>query len=72
MHAVGARVDESQLTGEADDVVKDPVDDPRMLSGSKVVEGDGLMVVTSVGVHSQAGMIFSALQQKGGGEDSLR
>lgn len=68
----GARVDESQLTGEADDVVKDPVQDPRMLSGSKVVEGDGLMVVTSVGANSQAGKIFSALQQKAGGDDPLR
>ncbi len=69
---VVCRVDESQLTGESDDVHKDPASDPRMLSGSKVVEGDGIMVVTAVGVNSQAGMIFTALQGHDGNGDRLR
>ena len=50
-------MDESQLTGEADDVVKDANEDPLLLSGSKVLEGNGRALVIAVGSNSQAGVI---------------
>ena len=62
------RVDESQLTGEADDVVKDATSDPLLLSGSKVLEGNGRALVIAVGPNSQAGIIASLA--RGASDDS--
>ncbi|KAL3161892.1 hypothetical protein ABBQ38_008979 [Trebouxia sp. C0009 RCD-2024] len=64
------RVDESQLTGEADDVLKDANKDPLLLSGSKVLEGNGRALVIAVGPNSQAGIIAGLAQgpsQESGG-----
>ncbi len=47
------RVDESHLTGESDDVSKDPHTRPTLLGGSKVLSGFGRMLVTAVGPNSQ-------------------
>nr|NP_001188515.1 plasma membrane calcium ATPase, isoform P [Drosophila melanogaster]ADV37599.1 plasma membrane calcium ATPase, isoform P [Drosophila melanogaster] len=55
------KVDESSLTGESDHVKKGPDVDPMVLSGTHVMEGSGKMVVTAVGVNSQAGIIFTLL-----------
>ncbi|XP_034474940.1 plasma membrane calcium-transporting ATPase 2 isoform X2 [Drosophila innubila] len=55
------KVDESSLTGESDQVKKGPDSDPMVLSGTHVMEGSGKMVVTAVGVNSQAGIIFTLL-----------
>jgi len=55
------KVDESSLTGESDHVKKGENSDPMMLSGTHVMEGSGRMVVTAVGINSQAGIIFSLL-----------
>ncbi|KRG07258.1 plasma membrane calcium-transporting ATPase 1 isoform X13 [Drosophila mojavensis] len=55
------KVDESSLTGESDHVKKGPDTDPMVLSGTHVMEGSGKMVVTAVGVNSQAGIIFTLL-----------
>lgn len=49
------RVDESHLTGEADDVSKNPLARPSLLGGSKVLSGFGRMLVTAVGPNSQVG-----------------
>lgn len=54
-------MDESSLTGESDHVKKGPDTDPMVLSGTHVMEGSGKMVVTAVGVNSQAGIIFTLL-----------
>ncbi|RWS14795.1 plasma membrane calcium-transporting ATPase 3-like protein [Dinothrombium tinctorium] len=54
------KVDESSLTGESDHVKKGEKD-PFLLSGTHVMEGSGKMVVTAVGVNSQAGIIFALL-----------
>lgn len=35
--------------------------DPMLLSGTHVMEGSGKMIVTAVGVNSQAGIIFTLL-----------
>ncbi|XP_005182536.1 plasma membrane calcium-transporting ATPase 1-like [Musca domestica] len=55
------KVDESSLTGESDHVKKGIDHDPMVLSGTHVMEGSGKMVVTAVGVNSQAGIIFTLL-----------
>lgn len=55
------KVDESSLTGESDHVKKGLDSDPMLLSGTHVMEGSGRMVVTAVGVNSQAGIIFALL-----------
>ncbi|XP_067614140.1 plasma membrane calcium-transporting ATPase 3-like isoform X5 [Eurosta solidaginis] len=55
------KVDESSLTGESDHVKKGIDVDPMVLSGTHVMEGSGKMVVTAVGVNSQAGIIFTLL-----------
>lgn len=54
-------MDESSLTGESDQVKKGADVDPMVLSGTHVMEGSGKMVVTAVGVNSQAGIIFTLL-----------
>ncbi|GIY56470.1 plasma membrane calcium-transporting ATPase 3 [Caerostris darwini] len=55
------KVDESSLTGESDHVKKGESMDPVLLSGTHVMEGSGKMLVTAVGVNSQAGIIFTLL-----------
>lgn len=35
--------------------------DPMVLSGTHVMEGSGKMLVTAVGINSQAGIIFTLL-----------
>lgn len=55
------RMDEAALTGEADDIDKDPQTNQAMYSGSKVLSGFGTMLVTSVGKNSQAGSIASMI-----------
>lgn len=55
------QVDESSLTGESDHVKKGESSDPMVLSGTHVMEGSGKIVVTAVGVNSQAGIIFTLL-----------
>ncbi|RZC38902.1 plasma membrane calcium-transporting ATPase 2 [Asbolus verrucosus] len=55
------KVDESSLTGESDHVKKGEDYDPMVLSGTHVMEGSGKMLVTAVGVNSQAGIIFTLL-----------
>ncbi|XP_049825476.1 plasma membrane calcium-transporting ATPase 2 isoform X3 [Aethina tumida] len=55
------KVDESSLTGESDHVKKGESYDPMVLSGTHVMEGSGKMLVTAVGVNSQAGIIFTLL-----------
>ncbi|CAG0896564.1 unnamed protein product [Cyprideis torosa] len=55
------KIDESSLTGESDHVKKSPSKDPMVLSGTHVMEGSGKMLITAVGVNSQAGIIFTLL-----------
>ncbi len=55
------KIDESSLTGESDQVKKGPEVDPMLLSGTHVMEGSGKVVVTAVGINSQAGIIFTLL-----------
>lgn len=62
-------MDESQLTGESDDVSKDPVAAPVCFSGSKVLEGFGRLLVLAVGPNSQQGIINAAVRAGKAGPD---
>ena len=58
-------IDESSITGESDLIHKAPIKDktsnekatPFLISGSKVMEGTGEMIVCAIGKHSQIGKI---------------
>lgn len=73
----GVKCDESSATGESDQMKKTAAEDvwqqiqdgtaakkldPFIISGSKVLEGVGTYVVTSVGVNSSFGKIMMSLQ----------
>jgi calcium-translocating P-type ATPase len=53
----GVKCDEAALTGEPIQIAKDPASKPFMLSGTKVMEGSGKMLVVAVGPNSQSGII---------------
>uniref|UniRef100_A0A158QHM2 Calcium-transporting ATPase n=1 Tax=Rodentolepis nana TaxID=102285 RepID=A0A158QHM2_RODNA len=55
------KIDESALTGESDQVKKSETKDVCLFSGTNVVEGSGRIVITAVGINSQAGIIFALL-----------
>ncbi|KAK3698464.1 plasma membrane calcium [Vermiconidia calcicola] len=74
----GVKCDESSATGESDIIKKSPSDevyrtmesnenlkkmDPFMISGGKVTEGFGRMLVTATGVHSSHGKTMLSLQE---------
>eukprot|EP00092_Neocalanus_flemingeri_P071516 GFUD01087926.1.p1 GENE.GFUD01087926.1~~GFUD01087926.1.p1 ORF type:complete len:1187 (-),score=187.92 GFUD01087926.1:1846-5406(-) len=61
MQSNDLKVDESSLTGESDQVKKGVACDPMVLSGTHIMEGSGKVLVTAVGVNSQAGIIFTLL-----------
>ncbi|POM61700.1 Calcium-translocating P-type ATPase, PMCA-type, partial [Phytophthora palmivora] len=54
------KMDESAMTGESDLLTKNR-DNPFLLSGTKVMEGLGKMLVVCVGENSQAGVIKSLI-----------
>ncbi|KAG6587129.1 calcium-translocating P-type ATPase, PMCA-type [Phytophthora cinnamomi] len=54
------KMDESSMTGESDLLTKNR-DNPFLLSGTKVMEGLGKMLVICVGENSQAGVIKSLI-----------
>ncbi|KAJ3161363.1 hypothetical protein HDU86_007145 [Geranomyces michiganensis] len=54
--------DESSLTGEPINIRKDLKEDPFMLSGTKVVNGSGRMLVIGCGVNSMNGRTMLALE----------
>ncbi|XP_042501331.1 putative calcium-transporting ATPase 11, plasma membrane-type [Macadamia integrifolia] len=59
-------IDESSLSGESETVHTNP-DQPFLLSGTKVQDGSGKMLVTSVGMRTEWGKLMESLSE--GGED---
>ena len=66
------RLDESHLTGESEDVLKDWEAAPTVASGSRVLEGLGRCIVLAVGENSQQGVIAAMVAGVEDGEDDLR
>lgn len=56
------KMDESHLTGESNDVVKDSRHSQALYAGSKVVTGIGRMLVTAVGSRSQSGRVATMIR----------
>ncbi|XP_058202234.1 putative calcium-transporting ATPase 13, plasma membrane-type [Rhododendron vialii] len=54
-------VDESSMTGESDHVEVDLTQNPFLLSGTKVADGFGRMLVTSVGMNTTWGEMMSTI-----------
>lgn len=61
VESTGLSLDESMLTGESDPVFKD--EDALLLSGSHVVTGTGLALVTAVGADSYASRLTSEIRK---------
>ena len=54
-------IDESSMTGESDHVEVDSTGNPFLLSGSKVADGYGRMLITSVGMNTAWGNMMSSI-----------
>lgn len=66
------RVDESSLTGESDHVEVDYGNNPFLFSGTKVVDGYGRMLVTSVGMNSSWGQMMSLISHENNEQTPLQ
>ncbi|KAM0884018.1 hypothetical protein ACQ4PT_031255 [Festuca glaucescens] len=64
-------VDESSLTGESEPVDVNE-DKPFLVSGTKVLDGSGQMLVTAVGMRTQWGKLMAALTEGGNDETPLQ
>ncbi|ONK69554.1 uncharacterized protein A4U43_C05F24190 [Asparagus officinalis] len=64
-------VDESSMTGESKHVHKDEKA-PFFISGCKLVDGYGIMLVTAVGVNTEWGLLMANLSEDNGGETPLQ
>ncbi|XP_007014495.2 PREDICTED: calcium-transporting ATPase 10, plasma membrane-type [Theobroma cacao] len=64
-------IDESSMTGESDIVHKD-TKQPFLMSGCKVADGSGIMLVTGVGVNTEWGLLMANLSEDTGEETPLQ
>ncbi|KAH6837915.1 autoinhibited Ca2+ -ATPase [Perilla frutescens var. hirtella] len=65
-------IDESSMTGESKIVHKDPTRSPFLMSGCKVADGYGSMVVTSVGINTEWGLLMASISEDNGEETPLQ
>ncbi|KAG6401655.1 hypothetical protein SASPL_138519 [Salvia splendens] len=65
-------VDESSMTGESKIVHKDPVRSPFLMSGCKIADGYGTMLVTSVGINTEWGLLMASISEDNGEETPLQ
>ncbi|KAG8647926.1 calcium-transporting ATPase 10, plasma membrane-type isoform X2 [Manihot esculenta] len=64
-------IDESSMTGESKIVHKNSRD-PFLLSGCKVADGWGKMLVTSVGINTEWGLLMASVSEDTGEETSIQ
>ncbi|KAL5712430.1 P-type Ca(2+) transporter [Ranunculus cassubicifolius] len=62
-HSQSLQIDESSMTGESEQVDVDDQKHPFLLSGTKVVDGYGRMLVTSVGRNTDWGEMMSTISR---------
>jgi len=62
------KADESHLTGESDEVLKEAQGDALVISGSKIAEGTAHGIVIAVGENSQSGIISMLTSQRKDGD----
>ncbi|RID77881.1 hypothetical protein BRARA_A00753 [Brassica rapa] len=65
-------VDESSMTGESKIVHKNSAKNPFLMSGCKVADGHGTMLVTGVGVNTEWGLLMASISEDNGGETPLQ
>ncbi|XP_010443383.1 PREDICTED: calcium-transporting ATPase 8, plasma membrane-type-like isoform X2 [Camelina sativa] len=65
-------LDESSMTGESKIVNKDAIKDPFLMSGCKVADGNGAMLVTGVGVNTEWGLLMASISEDNGEETPLQ
>ncbi|XWS64686.1 hypothetical protein CRYUN_Cryun05aG0024600 [Craigia yunnanensis] len=66
------KVDESSMTGESDHVEINGSNNPFVLSGTKVMDGFGSMLVTSVGMNTAWGEMMSSINRESYEETPLQ
>ncbi|KAK6117773.1 hypothetical protein DH2020_048488 [Rehmannia glutinosa] len=59
-------IDESSMTGESKIVHKDSTRAPFLMSGCKVADGYGTMLVTSVGINTEWGLLMASISEDNG------
>ncbi|XP_010046915.2 calcium-transporting ATPase 8, plasma membrane-type-like [Eucalyptus grandis] len=64
-------IDESSMTGESKIVHKD-ARNPFLMSGCKAADGHGTMLVTSVGIHTEWGLLMASISEDTGEETPLQ
>ncbi|KAL2340511.1 hypothetical protein Fmac_008451 [Flemingia macrophylla] len=64
-------IDESSMTGESKIVHKDSKD-PFLMSGCKVADGSGTMLVTGVGINTEWGLLMASISEDTGEETPLQ
>ncbi|KAL6985011.1 Calcium-transporting ATPase 10, plasma membrane-type, variant 2 [Sarracenia purpurea var. burkii] len=64
-------IDESSMTGESKIVQKGPKA-PFLMSGCKVADGYGTMLVTSVGINTEWGLLMASISEDTGEETPLQ
>ncbi|KAK6126567.1 hypothetical protein DH2020_039678 [Rehmannia glutinosa] len=65
-------IDESSMTGESKIVHKDSTRAPFLMSGCKVADGYGTMLVTSVGINTEWGLLMASISEDNGEETPLQ
>ena len=71
LQGVDVLVDQSTLTGESEPVAKGQTD-LAMLAGSSVVQGNGSLLVTDVGLRSELGRLYAELDNSNARETPLQ
>ncbi|RDY04261.1 Calcium-transporting ATPase 10, plasma membrane-type [Mucuna pruriens] len=64
-------IDESSMTGESKIVEKNS-NDPFLMSGCKVADGSGTMLVTAVGINTEWGLLMASISEDTGEETPLQ
>ncbi|KAH7572514.1 hypothetical protein JRO89_XS04G0268000 [Xanthoceras sorbifolium] len=64
-------IDESSMTGESKIVHKDSKN-PFLMSGCKVADGSGTMLVTGVGINTEWGLLMASISEDTGEETPLQ
>ncbi|XP_027333647.1 calcium-transporting ATPase 10, plasma membrane-type-like isoform X1 [Abrus precatorius] len=64
-------IDESSMTGESKIVEKNS-NDPFLISGCKVADGSGTMLVTAVGINTEWGLLMASISEDTGEETPLQ
>ncbi|XP_057770087.1 calcium-transporting ATPase 9, plasma membrane-type-like isoform X2 [Salvia miltiorrhiza] len=64
-------IDESSMTGESKIIQKDQKS-PFLMSGCKVADGAGIMLVTGVGINTEWGLLMASISEDNGEETPLQ